>query len=71
MYDLHLHGLYLNVLRWDPAHFVRDLVSLDRDVLSIDAETQKHERNQVCVVSYCFNIKILLLVCLLTFLIIH
>lgn len=40
MCDLHLHRLHLQVLGRDPAHFVRDLIALDRDVLPLDAETE-------------------------------
>lgn len=43
MCDLHLHRLHLQVLGRDPAHFVRDLIALDRDVLPLDAETERNE----------------------------
>lgn len=36
VYELHLHRLHLQVLGRDPAHFVRDLVALDRDILPLD-----------------------------------
>lgn len=36
MCDLHLHRLNLQVLRRDPAHFVRDLVALNWDILPLD-----------------------------------
>lgn len=35
MSDFDLHGLHLQVLRRDPAHFICDLVALDRDVLPL------------------------------------
>lgn len=40
MCDLHLHRLYLQVLRGHAGHFVSDLVALDGDVLALDAETK-------------------------------
>lgn len=43
MRDLHLHRLHLQVLGGDPAHFVRDLVALNRDVLPVDAETHSSQ----------------------------
>lgn len=38
MCDLHLHCLHLQVLGRDPAHLIRDLVSLHRNILPLDAE---------------------------------
>lgn len=38
--DFDLHGLHLQVFGRDPAHFVCDLIALDWDVLSFDAETE-------------------------------
>lgn len=38
--DLHLYRLHLQVLGRDPAHFVRDLIALDRDILPLDAGTE-------------------------------
>lgn len=38
--DLHLHRLHLQILGWDPAHLICDLVSLDRNVLPLDAERE-------------------------------
>lgn len=40
MCDLHLHRLHLQVLRGDAGHLVSDLVTLDGDVLALDAETK-------------------------------
>ena len=41
VHDLHLHRLHLQVLGRHSAHFVPDLVSLHRDVLSLDAGTER------------------------------
>lgn len=50
MSDLHLHRLHLQVLGGDPAHFVRDLVALNRDVLAVDAETHSsQDKDEVLV----------------------
>lgn len=41
MCDLHLHRLHLQILGWDPAHLVCDLISLHRNILPLNAERKK------------------------------